>query len=370
MGSKRGATSESAMDETQMSDTQDQSATGGSTAVQAGRDVIFTNTTTGLTFMEARQIAKDVFDANFIRLADEAASIAASRADALRERFFVQLGRENPEGLQQAKDPGFQHAFYTAQKEQARTGDTDLGDLLVDLLVDRTKHSERDIRQIVLDESLNTAPKLTGGQIATLSSVFFLRYTRNRGVTSHAELGRYLDKFVEPLITKLATSNASFQHLEFTGCGAVGAFEWTPEQNLESNYQGLFLKGFDPAEIANRAISTGLDRRVFMACLNDPSKLQVAALNQEQLELRLSSLALPAEDTIKIKELFNAFKMSHEEIRAKCIEIRPYMETIFDVWANSSMKNFTLTSVGIAIGHANIKRIIGEEFADLSIWIN
>jgi len=33
------------------------------------------------------------------------------------------------------------------------------------------------------------------------------------------------------------------------------------------------------------------------------------------------------------------------------------------------MKKFTLTSLGIAIGHANIKRLIGE-FANLSIWIN
>lgn len=352
-----------------MSETQDQSATGGSTAVQAGRDVIVTNTT-GLTLMEARQVAIDVFNANFIRLADEAASIASERADALREKFFERLSRENPEGLQQAKDPGFQHAFYTAQKEQARTGDVDLGDLLVDLLVDRTKHSERDIRQIVLDESLNTAPKLTDGQIAALSSIFLLRYTRNHGLLNHKALGEYFDKYVEPLASKLATSTASFQHLEFTGCGAIGAFHFLPEQNFEKNYQGLFLKGFDPQEINDRGISIGLDRRVFLPCLNDPAKLQVSALNEEVLDSHLASLSIPGEDITKIKELFNTNKMSHEEIRAKCVELRPFMEAVFDAWSNSSMNSFTLTSVGIAIGHANVKRIIGEEFADLSIWIN
>jgi hypothetical protein len=45
------------------------------------------------------------------------------------------------------------------------------------------------------------------------------------------------------------------------------------------------------------------------------------------------------------------------------------MENVFDTWSDSQMKNFTLTSVGIAIGHANIKRLVGE-FANLSIWIN
>jgi hypothetical protein len=62
-------------------------------------------------------------------------------------------------------------------------------------------------------------------------------------------------------------------------------------------------------------------------------------------------------------------KMSDNEIKEKIIAIRPYMAEVFETWTNSSLQTFTLTSVGIAIGHANIKRLIGE-FADLAIWIN
>jgi hypothetical protein len=61
--------------------------------------------------------------------------------------------------------------------------------------------------------------------------------------------------------------------------------------------------------------------------------------------------------------------MSHTEVKEKCTEIRSYMSGLFETWSGSLMKNFTLTSVGIAIGHASIKRLIGE-FANLSIWIN
>ncbi len=35
----------------------------------------------------------------------------------------------------------------------------------------------------------------------------------------------------------------------------------------------------------------------------------------------------------------------------------------------TEFKSFTLTSVGIAIGHANIKRPVSK-FSNLSIWIN
>lgn len=57
--------------------------------------------------------------------------------------------------------------------------------------------------------------------------------------------------------------------------------------------------------------------------------------------------------------------MNDTEIKEKCIASRSYMAGVFETWSRSAMKNFILTSVGIAIGHANIKRLVGE-FTDLS----
>ena len=78
---------------------------------------------------------------------------------------------------------------------------------------------------------------------------------------------------------------------------------------------------------------------------------------------------IPEEDKSKITALFKMNKMNENEIKDKIIELSPQMSNVFDVWENSPLKSFSLTSVGIAIGHANIKRLIGE-FSDLSIWIN
>jgi hypothetical protein len=87
------------------------------------------------------------------------------------------------------------------------------------------------------------------------------------------------------------------------------------------------------------------------------------------LEKAFDEFHIPNADRPKIVELFDVGKMGDAEIRKKCVEIRPYMSDVFEIWSQSPMKNFTLTSVGIAIGHANVKRLVGE-FADLSIWIN
>jgi hypothetical protein len=87
------------------------------------------------------------------------------------------------------------------------------------------------------------------------------------------------------------------------------------------------------------------------------------------LDKNLEAHAITLEDRAKITALFDVGKMADAEIRDKCISIRTYMSDLFECWSGSSMKNFTLTSVGIAIGHANIKRLAGE-FSNLSIWIN
>ena len=347
-----------------MSSHQGQHADGQSVALQAGRDVNI-----GLSYSDVKEIALDVYRANFYQLSGLAKQEAACRAEEITREFLDKLELENPDGFRQANDPGFQYALYTAQKEHARSGNKDLSALLVDLLVDRTKHQSRDFVQIVLDESLSTAPKLTNSQLASLAAVFFLRYTQYNLLGTHESLCVYLDSFLAPLVASITKSFASFQHLEFSGCGAISVTEISLEGAFIDRYKGLFSKGFDASAIEEQGVTLGNDPRVFIPCLNDQSKLQVQALNREGLDTYLKKLEVSTEDITRISALFDSNTMSGDEVRQKCVALRSYMAEVFDFWHNSPAKNFTLTSVGIAIGHANIKRFAGE-FADLSIWIN
>lgn len=350
-----------------LSKDQEQNVADGSTAIQAGGNVNITKM--GLTYAEVRDVALDVFRANFYELAGVAKETAKARAEEITESFLTKLQKEHPAGLEKSHDPDFQYALFTVQKEYARNGDKDLGDLLVDLLVDRSKQEQRDILQIVLNESLSTAPKLTESQLAVLAVIFLFKYTQNFGIGNHQMLAEYLDKHVAPFASKIVKNMACYQHLEFSGCGAIGLGERSLESILGITYQGQFLKGFDEKEIADRGVSIGLDQRFFMPCLNDRAKLQVRANNKELLDKAFEAHAITPEDRSKITTLFDVGKMNDAEIKDKCIEIRPYMAGLFETWSGSAMKSFTLTSVGIAIGHANIKRLVGE-FANLSIWIN
>lgn len=267
-----------------LSRNQEQTAADGGTAIQAGRDVTITNE--GLSYREVRDVALDVFRANFYRLAGLANDITKARAEEITEEFLSRLQEEYPAGFQKAHDLDFQYALFTIQKEYARNGDRELGDLLVDLLVDRCKQGQRDILQIVLNESLNTAPKLTESQMAALAVIFVLKYTQDTAIRDHTMLGEYFDKNVAPFASKIVKNQACYQHLEFTGCGSMGggAGPGNLGYTLAWFYQGQFQKGFDEQEVEDRAVSIGLDPRFFMPCLNDSSKVQVRANSKELLK--------------------------------------------------------------------------------------
>lgn len=345
---------------------QSQTVKNGGTALQAGGDI---NLQQGLSYQDVRQVAQDLFEANFFRLTAVAREEAATRAEYITEKFLKKLSKENPDGFSKANDPGFQNALYTVQREHAKAGDEDLGDLLVDLLVDRSKQDSRDLIQLVLDESLATAPKLTNGQLSVLAITFVLKYTVNTGVRSHELLGQYLDRHVIPFGESLAVSESSFTHLDFTGCGSTSVLvDVSIEEILLQAYPALFSKGLASEEILDAGFSR-VDERIFIKCINDISKFQVGVMRDSEIEQMLSMNGVAAGDVDLVKAVFARNMMSKEEVAEKILKLRPAMEDILKKWSNSGMKSLSLTSVGKAIGHANVKRLAGE-FGSLSIWIS
>lgn len=349
-----------------LSKDQTQDVGAGALAIQTNGDVNIVKN--GLSYAEAKEVALDVFKANFYDLSKAAEQVARARAEQITEDFLEKLQRENPQGFERANDPDFQYALFTVQKEHARGGDSDLGALLVDLLVDRSKQEKRNLLQIVLTECLSTAPKLTEGQLAILAVVFLLRYTTNNRNTSHEELGLYFDRLISPFIALLPEPDSSLMHLEFAGCGSSTLSNASAEEIFSQSYRGLFFDGFDESEFSEVVMSREAKDRFFVRCINDPTKYQVGMLSRQAMDEHLEIHNVTGEAKAKVIELFDRGVMNSAQIKAKCIEIRPYMESLFKAWDTLELSSFTLTSVGIAIGHANIKKYYGE-FTNLSIWI-
>lgn len=344
---------------------QDQKSGDESINIQANEVVVHQ----GLSYDQVKEISIDVFDANFYKLIGVAKEVVAERVEDITETFLRKLHKENPEGFKKAEDPDFQYALLTTQNQYARTGDKDLGDLLIDLLVDRSKQENRNIIHIVLNEALNTAPKLTTEQFSTLATIFLFRYSAKRNLGTLDALGQYFDEYISRFLPGLTKSDTCYRHLQYAACGSVQLVRVNLEKCVRVTYQGLFCKGFVAEEIEKEEIPVDIGRHFFIQCLNDDTKVQVNALDLRDLKLKFEQHAIQDSDKSKIIKLFENYSMNEKEVIEKCVSLRPYTEEIFDIWNNSDMGKFDLTSVGIAIGHANVKRFVGE-YGNLETWIN
>jgi hypothetical protein len=348
-----------------MSEPIDQTQKGGinSTNLQIAKVEI-----TGLTYNDVKEIALDVFKQNAEKLSQKAVIVFEQRASEITDIFLRELQKRNPDGLKKAEDPDFQVSLLTAQREYARSGDKELGDLLVDLLVDRSRSEQRDIMQIVLNESLAVAPKLTTEQLASLAVVFILSYTRRVDLTSHQLFQDYLKTTIIPHVPLISKKNTCYQHLEFSGCGTTGLVGRELPDIFKNSYPGLFTEGFNE-EGMKQQIPEMIGSSLIMRSLCNPTKLQINALDETSFEAAAEKAGLSKAVQEKAKSLWKGHLLPNEQIKVKVIELVPEMDQVFEVWKGSLMKQLNLTSVGMAIAHAYARSKTGL-VADLSIWIN
>jgi K+/H+ antiporter YhaU regulatory subunit KhtT len=346
---------------------QDQSSGDNSQNLQAGRDIIIS----GLSYTEAKDLVKEeaqkVFIQNSLVLAEEAYKIVLERSKELLDNFLIKLEEKRPEAITSMKDPGMQYSLFNAQKEYSKTGDKDLASLLEDILVERAQNPKRDLMQIVLDECVSVAPKLTPDQFDSLSLIFIIRYTINYSITTFENLIVHIIQFILPFQNGIRKEQSRYQHLEFSSCGTIGIGTWSIEHAFRNNYMILFSKGF-PIEEYEKISTDPKFKKFIMPCYHDKTKFQINIINQEEVKKIGKSHGLSDDEIMKINDLYNRFLMTEEEVKQYLFKLFPQIKSIIQAWNESAIKNMTLTSVGIAIGHANITRKTKQTF-DLKIWI-
>lgn len=323
----------------------------------------------GISYKDAKEIALDVFKSNFLELKNEAAVVAKQRAEEITETFLEKLNERSPAAINEFEKPALQDALFTAQKEYAKSGDKELGDLLVDILVDRANSPTRNMMQVVLDEALSTAPKLTIEQLDTLSLLFLLTHTRRLTINNLATFNDYIIKYISAFADNLTSERSSYNYIEYLGCGHVRAGDyWQLENNLLQTYKAIFQKGFSKEEFELEVGPVDEYGAFLIPCFHDVQKFQFNRINDKELNEAFDQANITEEMKGKLKAIYNKSTMALNEVRNYIISLDDRMKKVFDVWENSVFKKMELTSVGVAIAHANYRRKIGETM-DLSIWI-
>jgi hypothetical protein len=318
---------------------------------------------------EATQLALIPFEAAADPLFGAAKELATARVEELTRALMRKLFVVNPAAHTWLEEPAVCYALQQLQTEYCKSGDQHLGEVLIELFIDRVQQPQRSMQQIVLDEALRIAPKLTARQIGTLTVVFLFRYFQHSEIGSHAMLAEFFDSHVQPFTRQLAPTVADYQHLQFSGCGSLNAEPAAIETIIADVYLPLFVPGvtIDDIEVRQMLIDKA-DRRFFMPALNDPNRWQVRARNQAELDRLCNMHRINNRDRASLSALLNHAKASSLEVAKRCVELRPYMAQLFDTWNNTDLKRVALTNIGIAIARANVQWQIGT-FPQLNAWI-
>lgn len=321
----------------------------------------------GVTISDVRQLALDVYRENALELAGIAKDTALSRAEQVTEKFLKELSEKNPDGLKQSADPDFQHVLFEAQKTFARSGDGNLEEILVNLLVSRAGESEKSFKQVVLNEAIVIASKLTDIHISVLTVIFRLRYTLSQGLFTLQQFQHLLETQVLNFIEKLPDGDTFYKYLDYTGAASVDIGEIGFFSILRASYPGLCSKGVHISEV-NKIIADeprlngffiqfpveGID---IWRCSNSTSNLK-EVLTQSNISPEISD---------RLVALQNSNPMSDEEM-LKIFRSNPKVIEFINSWDNSSAKKVSLTPVGIAIAYSNGNKN-GALGAPLDIWI-
>jgi len=170
-----------------------------------------------------------------------------------------------------------------------------------------------------------------------------------------------------PFARNMTREQSSFWHLQAQACVNIEMGELDFFEAIKQNYGGVLGEGFTREQLENQlpdGKKDALDQWT-IPCLTDQSKLQPAAINFDVFKERAAPSNLTDE---QLRNVWNLFEGTMTDPAGRISQVAPDAPLLFDIWSSTPLKNLSLTSVGIAIAHANATRLIGFD-APLEVWI-
>ena len=321
-----------------------------------------------MNIADVKDIAQSVFESNFPKLKEQAEIEAKKNVKLFIEELNKKISdRLSEEEINKFQDPDIQYALYEAIKSNARKSSEELRKNLSTLMVERVKNDDKDLKRIVYNEAIGTIGKLTTNQLKILTLCFLLRYTKYTGIVNRETFNNYLNTRIK-LFLDFKSTNAEFQHLQYTACANISIGSWDLIKILKENYSFLFLNKIEKAKIDEINIEPNVKQQI-LAFVENEDKYLFRFINREKLEEYLKERNVLEDFRNKIINLYQNCIKPNTEIEKQINEDSDIGKTILTKLKETPLKNMSLTSVGIVIGATYFEQIVGEKI-DIDIWIN
>jgi len=331
----------------------------------SGNQIITQNV--GITSIsDVERLFELLFNENFPKLQEDAQKTAQQCIDKFCKEFVIKAKAELKEGeIKKLADPDIQYVLTKSVIEAGRKNDDELRKNLAHLVVERIKNNDNDLKSKVYNEAIETVGKLTIDGLKIITICFILRYARRTKITHIDELNNFI-KLLEPIFD-FKNTNAEFQHIVYAGCGELGLGSWIYINTLGESYPDLCPLRIPTNQLVGHNIPSDIMKELFTP-IND-SEFEFKLINGDELKTYLDSKSI---ETIIKNDINSHFSRAKQSQTSKVSELIKNSKEIMkanDLIAKSSLKNLTLTSVGIVIGAMYYEKITGEK-VPIDIWIN
>ena len=152
-----------------------QSSVLGSGTTQIGVQNNYNINNSGITPVQAAEIATKLFLDNFPKLQEAAMNEARRRADEFCKELIGKMQKQDNVNYSAFTEPDVQFVLNKVQQEYARFGTEKLKDLLSDIIVNRINYNDDYFMKIILDEAIEIAKYLTDAHLNYLSLIFLCK---------------------------------------------------------------------------------------------------------------------------------------------------------------------------------------------------
>ncbi|MCX6221935.1 MAG: hypothetical protein NTZ69_13225 [Bacteroidia bacterium] len=336
-------------------------------------ETIHIHNSSGLSATDVKELARSVFIENFPKLQE----VAKIEAEKNRDLFITELDNKiqeklNQEEINRFNKPDIQFVLKDAIISASRKDNKENRTILSNLIIDRVKSDGIEFKEIVYNEAINTISRLTKNHLDILAFTFITRYATFVDVKDLDNLEQLLRANICPFIN-FSSSNAQFQHLEYSDCANISIASTYLEAAFRKSYSNLFLIDQSPFidKPAYDAWNLQPDLKpIFLRPSDDCENyyfIQRTAEEIQQERDRLIKGDIP--DFIDLSKDFLTFVKGVNEIAAEIKSKFDFGERLFKQYNETKVGHLTLTSVGLVIGASHLEAKTGERL-DIDIWIN
>ena len=333
-----------------------------STIVQAKGDINFN----GITAETAMEICKYVVKAELAVYTQDARVEAEKRLSDISKKTIDRITSLKEDLLYRFKEPAIQMALNETFKNHIASGNEELGENLIDLLIERLRVQERTTEQSIIDEARNIIPKLSSNTVSLLAIMVFSNL-----------IFPYNKKQYDDLLLKLAPlaerlkniSSLDIAHLKQVGCGyGISAFHVVEplEKYLLSNYDLFFRYNISLNELNDifqkypqlMTNSLHTDLPYIMGLFSTEGEYVSFNIGSTKTVTEAFNQTNKEQLTPLFKDLKNkAIPFTEDEVRYYHIKKDARWQFAFDFFKKEQMKTLQLNPVGMYIGTRQLTKI-------------